>query len=426
LEGLGYTLSEMFTGAASFLPVLAVRDDVRTAATPVVLGSSGSSSLAGALDAATPEGGGADGELVALWLAVDIQSPGRDPVSVQRTILDRIGVARRAAATIDDSHLAPVSLVTNVDTGQQTIPEFAALTLLTVESADLPPAVVADQTAVLDTWGALQLMGPSFSTYRKTLGRLIEQPAGIRSFAQVPGVVAFTLGRDDPSSPDSPAHVAMDILFRDPGIELTGTPPADAPNASLAAGVLDQVAEEMLFDPTLRGAAASAAPPAVTVGAVFAAAKQAGVAVVVVTDESSLSRITAPDEAMTRLAAVIAQGLVAVVPVQPVTVLGTPRTGWWVVDPATGRTRDELDNGGGYAGTTAGPVRYALQTVDYGVLLARLRAWAVPFSLLGRCIAIVTAAAVAQSDFGGSEDAYDSFIEVLKNVDQKDLAGCFG
>ncbi|MGN6032916.1 MAG: transglutaminase domain-containing protein, partial [Thermomicrobiales bacterium] len=93
LDGLGYTISEMFTGAASFVPVLAVGDDVQTAATPVVLGSSGSSSLAGALDAATPEGGGADGELVALWLAVDVQSPGRDPVSVQRTILDRIGVA---------------------------------------------------------------------------------------------------------------------------------------------------------------------------------------------------------------------------------------------------------------------------------------------------------------------------------------------
>ncbi|HEU0115893.1 MAG TPA: hypothetical protein VFQ80_14505, partial [Thermomicrobiales bacterium] len=52
-------------------------------------------------------------------------------------------------------------------------------------------------------------------------------------------------------------------------------------------------------------------------------------------------------EAQARIGEALAAGFAAIVPARAVALNGSPQTGWWQVDPATGRTLDRMEDGGG-------------------------------------------------------------------------------
>jgi hypothetical protein len=85
------------------------------------------------------------------------------------------------------------------------------------------------------------------------------------------------------------------------------------------------------------------------VGAVFDAAGEQGIGVRAVTRAEDVASLRFPTEALGRLGAAIDDGWVAVVPERPVTLDRGERVGWWLVDPASGRTSDQLDDGRGAA-----------------------------------------------------------------------------
>ena len=47
------------------------------------------------------------------------------------------------------------------------------------------------------------------------------------------------------------------------------------------------------------------------------------------------------------IGAALESGSIVVVPERPIDVGGSPRLGWWVIDPLTGQAVDQLDTGGG-------------------------------------------------------------------------------
>ena len=47
------------------------------------------------------------------------------------------------------------------------------------------------------------------------------------------------------------------------------------------------------------------------------------------------------------IGAALDSGSIVVVPERPLAVAGSPRLGWWIVDPLTGQAVDQLDTGGG-------------------------------------------------------------------------------
>jgi hypothetical protein len=112
-------------------------------------------------------------------------------------------------------------------------------------------------------------------------------------------------------------------------------------------GVLDAVAEQMLLAPEFRGDDVND-PDFITghsVAGVFAAAASAGQAVTLVTSPDDLAMIALDPLARSRLEAELATGWIVVIPAEPVDLGGAPVLGWWLVDPATGHTRDELQSG---------------------------------------------------------------------------------
>ncbi|MDQ2682862.1 MAG: hypothetical protein M3Y37_04985, partial [Chloroflexota bacterium] len=102
------------------------------------------------------------------------------------------------------------------------------------------------------------------------------------------------------------------------------------------------------------------------VGRVFEEARRQEIPTVVLQpglrDASSLE---VDEAARIRIAAALEEGYVVIVPERAVSINGTGRTGWWLVDPGTGTTLDQLDNGRG--ATLPEWARIALFVACYGI-----------------------------------------------------------
>jgi hypothetical protein len=116
----------------------------------------------------------------------------------------------------------------------------------------------------------------------------------------------------------------------------------------LISGVVSHVAERLALGdglpPDIAGSGA-----AVSVGAVLERARADGIPLRVLRGTVP-DDLAYPEAARMRLAAALGEGWVAVAPATPVSLSGVPRTGWWLVDPASGRTIDMLDDGRGAEG----------------------------------------------------------------------------
>ena len=85
----------------------------------------------------------------------------------------------------------------------------------------------------------------------------------------------------------------------------------------------------------------------VSVGAVFDIARREGVPLRVVRDLDAVGSLPLDPDVLARLRASIESGRVAVTPERPVRIAGNDRTGWWLIDPITGATADQMDDGRG-------------------------------------------------------------------------------
>jgi hypothetical protein len=135
---------------------------------------------------------------------------------------------------------------------------------------------------------------------------------------------------------------------------------------AFVAGVLPHVVERILVGDAIRDPASASTA---SVGAVFAEARRVGIGSRVVASDEVASLPFAP-EALARLDAALADGAIAVVPERPVAIGGAERVGWWIIDPATGHTFDQMDDG---RGTAAEDMTIIVPRVRDAQALRRLR-----------------------------------------------------
>ena len=150
---------------------------------------------------------------------------------------------------------------------------------------------------------------------------------------------------------------------------------AGSPGAVIA-GVLSHVVERAQSGEGMGDLALGQEPLPVplSAGAIIEAAQAQGIELLVLRDTPPAD-LAWPAAATARLAEALAAGWVAIAPASPVTVDDGQRLGWWLVDPRTGATIDELDTGGG-------------QTMeDYGIALRNIWLRSRPYLCLGITIA---------------------------------------
>lgn len=428
MAGVGTTINDLFSGTVTFQPCLIAGSDTVTASTSIVFGAGEGSGAIGALDD-TSGAGLKDGETIGVWLTAEVVSPDSPPLFAERTLLDRVGFAGRANGVIDLSSIVPLTFVPD-QKGQQTIPELAGLTLITVDVARLPSLYAVRDALSVDLFGQLHLFGPAIATLRNVL--LFEHglTSGYDSVPAGPNLVAFTVTLVDPANEQSGLDVTADVLVQNPRIVALGDAraPLNGPPPYLVTGALTQIAEQVLMEPLVAsgdGSEANLVRP--TVGAIFEEATRTGVGLTALTSADEVDGLSHSEDALARIRAALEQGIVVVVPEKAVTIDDEPVSGWWLIDLLTGRTWDQTESGQGFAGGRIlhRSVLPSAQATGYGRLLANVRAWAGPYTVLGRCIAIVVAAAVNASDYTSTGNVVNSGIETFKNVNPKDLKDCF-
>jgi hypothetical protein len=428
MNGVGLTLNDLFSGTVTFVPCLVAGAEIVTATTPIVFGAGEGEGLINALD-----GGGdgtlADGETIGVWLVAEVTGPDGVPVTVERTLLDRVGFTVRATGVVDLAGLPPLEFITGLN-GEQTVPELAGLTLITVDVARLPSLYAMRDVQSADLFGQLHLFGPSYASLRSSLAFEHLLAAGFDSYPSGPNLTSFSVRLVDPAVEESGLEIATDLLIQHPSIVSIGDGASDSSVVSpyIVSGVLNQVAEQVLLEQlvdTSSDSGSNMVRP--TVGIIFQKAEEAGVEITAISTVDELAQLTHSDEVLARIQAALDLGMIVVVPEAPVTVDGADVSGWWLIDPATGQIRDQVEDGRGYAGGRVNPGHFLVsaQAVGYGRLLANVRAWAAPYAALGRCLGIVVAAAVNASDYTSTGNVVNSAIETFKNVNPADAKGCF-
>ena len=340
-RGTGALIGDILDGTTSYVPLLTYGDSA-TYGDQIRFGTGsdvfGQDPLSGA-----------DGEPTAQWLEVTVSSPDAAPVTTRREVFDRVGPAVRAAGTFDPAEMGLAELTPSGDGGRQDFLPALTVHWLTVSTGTLGGEALRAALEATEEPEGYGLAASLYHVVRDVAGLEGALPAGVHAIVNAPNVVGM-VARPFLDADGTPSmEVGLDILHRSfaqvpvAGVTPTGSPP-------IVAGVMSQVAERVLSGDAAEGASERTAPP-VSVGAVLDEAPRQGVPLRLVrTAEDIASLDTYPPEASARLARAIAFGWVAVAPERPVAIGGRDRTGWWLVDPGTGRTWDELDDGRGSGG----------------------------------------------------------------------------
>ena len=383
MNAMGLDLGDVLGGTVSYTPLLVAGDQFYYASTNLLFGGQD-----GAISALDGGSGPLDGEPVAEYLEVQVDSPGAKPAIASRTIFDRIG-DQRSSDTYDFSKLEPVSVV-DLGNGFKRYLPVAQL----ISFAILPGAVPPGYSTLPDP---VQSPAQSFSNAAKGVQAIRQSIVGAvgsavtNTFIDRPNVITYTYA---PVTSDGTTYdqvkIAADVMHG----HLAGESNDASTPAGLLTGVATQISEATALDPSvfeLMGdlAGASSRPQvAVSAGTIFQQAEADKTPLVVIQSESDLSKLPTdlPAGAKALVEAHIAAGNVVITPDSLVTLGSTNTTAWWVYDPASGDWHDELADGSG------GYITY--QVVEDALLKVKILIVSrAPYLLLAECIAAIASAA---------------------------------
>jgi hypothetical protein len=283
-----------------------------------------------------------EGEPTAEWLEVRVESPGSQPVSVRREVFDRIGPAARAEGKVPAT-LAPAELVALEPGMPGDFLPAQTSHWLTIETGVAPPMRVAQ--GQVDAAAPSPLAAPVqvFHAVRDAVAASIAEEVGGRHYLDAPNIVSLTATQDLVDG-DLEIRPVVDIWHRSIALIPLGEPDA---HQMLAPGVVAHVAERIIGAEADTATGARPDERAPSVGALFEAARAQAIPSLVLSTPAELAGRPFAADASARLAAALEAGWVAVMPERAVRMGGQERLGWWLVDPMTGRTTDQLDDGRG-------------------------------------------------------------------------------
>ena len=393
---LGQSIRTLFEGQLQYNPIIVHGTEAELGQISIVFGSQ-EDSLFDLFGEATPTGTTlpGEGELVALWYAVEVNSPESEPITVERTWFDRLGAEARLQPEPDLTRIAPLETYTSAD-GSTMVRGLERITMLSVDVARLPSTIALGNQQLNDTFAYSNAMGPAYATLRDGLGLLIERDLGYAATIASPQVIAFTFVPPEADSGSTAILVSADLLVHAPTVVTFGDDPGRTLHPAVSAGIADQVAEQMVLDPVswsvdpVAEQVGAVAPVSIHIGSVFATARAQGIPISVL---SSVDQVDAPATTKAAIQAALDLGLVVVSPEQTVEMDGAQRFGWWEIDPVTGVTQDRMDTGGGSVATRV-PGRIGIFFSPLTEYLVAIRYW---WSVVDgiKCFAAVLAASTA-------------------------------
>jgi hypothetical protein len=367
MRGLGVTIEGALTGGVRYLTYLQVGTTALVGTTPLLLaGDAGTDPFGGAIGAA----GDREGEAVAEWLDLRVTAPDGTETGTRRTLFDRIGEAARLSGLIDPAMIPAVELVDLSPDHPDEFPPLAAARFLSIAMGPKawPAPDIPDGQEAL----AMGIPVQMYHVTRDVTNATLSLDRGVAVHLAAPNVVMHTYepvrGGDDSVR----LVESLDLLHRGFGTQAVSGVPATMP-AGVLAGVTSHVAERLRVGAGLPADLARSAPD-LSVGALFERAVTDGIGLRVLRG-SPPDDLAYPPEATSRLIEALAAGWIAIAPERPVYLDGRERIGWWLVDPASGATQDQMDDGAGSV------------TAEHSLVIGLLTSSATMLLAMGLCVA---------------------------------------
>jgi len=299
-----------------------------------------------------------DGEATAAWLQVTVSAPDAEPVVVRREVFDRVGDVARVSGSFDPSRLAPIELVSLGPDMPTEYPPARTSHWLTVSNGTPSfSGFPADVTG--PDLGHMAAAAHGYQLARELSAAALGIDRGVRIFQNGANIAGVSLDAQAGTG-SGPASFVADIWHRSFGQSPLGDIRASLPPALLS-GVVSHAAERLLYESPAASADGSSFVGA-SVGAVFDAASATGIGLRVLTSATVPEDMALPADVALRLSRRLTDGWVAILPGHGVPLAGSDRIGWWLVDPATGETMDEMDDGRGQIS----PYAYTLRIAQTG------------------------------------------------------------
>jgi hypothetical protein len=343
VRGLGVAIDSLSGSAAlSYYPILLVPEGTLVSSVGVSFDvDTGQPDLSDVFGAASP---GpltlGDGEAVAEWIEVTVESPGTEPVTERRTVFDRVPAMLRQEDAASVADVQPIELVAWAADGGQ---DFASLLGTESFAVTTRPANEPDMLAraLAPDAEPTAILAESYLGIRDVAAAQLSQDDGVVAYVDRPGVVSF---RVDVASDGTEPSVTygLDIWHRSLGAMPARGSAVSHAEANVMAGVVEHVAERTAMGVGV--AEPGSASPSVGVSAVFEAAAGAGVPTLVLRG-SIPSAMSLTPHARALIEGALRAGDVVVIPAEPVPMAGRERMGWWRIDPVTGSTVDTMDDG---------------------------------------------------------------------------------
>jgi len=280
-------------------------------------------------------------ETTAQWVELRIMSPGRELITARRTVFDRLGADAREAGNVDVADLPPIAAYDLDGDGVFDLAPEHWISWLNVNTG--VPSMHAEVVGQDDDAPARVGIVPFSHHVLVQMGIAQDAVAlGVRPFIDAPNVTALTVAVVEGSDGSPTLESVVDIWHRSSGVaEVADIEPSV--NPAMLPGVLTHLSERLMT-----GAAdVVRSPRGVSVGAIFEAAVDQGVPLRVVSESGQVAGVASSAESRRRLLGALDDGWIVVAPERPVTLGTDQRTGWWLVDPASGRVVDEMDDGRG-------------------------------------------------------------------------------
>ncbi|MBA2665880.1 MAG: hypothetical protein H0U69_02470 [Trueperaceae bacterium] len=308
--------------------------------------------LFGSPDEPDDAGDGGGEEAVALWLVFTMTMSDGSEERVERAVFDRLGhVAReeggaRSAALTDlhevEGEYRALATVRSVATWNGSW-RYGSAGAVVGPGGDLETLVEG-----------LHALHGTYEVLRHALYRAAVADAGERFLQRRPGLSVLAWQPVAAEGAAGEATLWMDVLVdpADPVAALADSTDAIAWAVAAVAAERLIVGVDRLLLPRL-GDGEPGAGRAVDLLAVVDEADRQGIEMVGLHPEASGTVVASP-EATARIASHLAAGRAVIAPTRPVTLAGEAVTGWWVVDVAGGRVRDQMEGGGHQAGVEYG------------------------------------------------------------------------
>jgi hypothetical protein len=336
---LGGSIADTIAGTESYEPTLLIDDQV-------IKGTQLAFSTGGGVLSALGESVNAEGQPTGEWMDFEIISPDRDPSTSRRKLFDRLTPEERLGS-FDYETLPPIPIVDSPELGPVFLPMLGIFSFA-VHGGPIGNGFFQRDYTTVDAAADRSAVAHGYSFARERVQKDLLVKTGHRFFHDGPNITAFVLEPTELTDAGLSVGIKLDLVHRRLGaLPVSDAAPEKPAHPQIMAGAISHATERGIMEAASVVLEADMPFSFRGVSDVFARARDEKVPIRVFKAGDNPEDLQISIRAKAGIAAALALGHVVAVPERALDLAGELVTGWWQIDPFTGRAFDVMEDGSG-------------------------------------------------------------------------------